>query len=524
MAEIKVIVEIAVPRAAPAAAAVEFVGAQMSGAGFRIDPTYQPVELRQPHATLQARLDASNEKAVVIRGAIEEAQTDALKRNPSVLAVWRDATIAPFCAYPVASAFDLELASETGPCPQAVCDCGSGPDGAKGTLAEVATYLGADQLWAAGYRGDGIVVAVCDTGVRRSAVGALLDGWSPQGATPWGDEYAVAHGTMCAVDVLGICPSARILDVGVLKSQGGMSGLMSDAIAAYDWVLERYRRDGTPQVVTNSWGIYQESWAPDYARNAEHPLCRKVMEAIEAGILVCFAAGNCGERCPSQRCGSDAGPGRSIWGVNGHPRVLTVGAANIRNEWIGYSSQGPAALDPRKPDLCAPSHFQGFTTNDNGTSAACPIAAGVLALLRQARPSLRQDEAKRVLQQSARRVGTQTWNAAAGAGIVQAAAAAAQLGILPVESAVPHYGLQFRGTVGAQSTARWVTVDWPTQWHVQFAVVPSTPSRGQGGAQLRWTVRSQLLAGPDRLTYWIDVTNVSMEEVSFEARYWIVST
>ena len=468
-------------------------------------------------------MDAANEKAVVIRGTIDEAQTDALKRNPRVLSVSRDARIAPFVSSTVASAFDLELAAVSGPCPQAACDCGSGPDGAKGTLAEVATYLGADRLWAAGYRGDGIVVGVCDTGVRRSAVPALLDGWSPQGASAWGDESAVAHGTMCAVDVLGICPGARILDVGILKSQGGVAGLISDAIAAYDWVIERYRRDGTPQVLTNSWGIYQEIWAPDYARNADHPLCRKVMEAIDAGILVCFAAGNCGERCPSERCGSDYGPGRSIWGVNGHPRVLTVGAANIRNEYIGYSSQGPAALDPQKPDICAPSHFQGFTSNDNGTSAACPVAAGVLGLLRQARPSLRLDEAKRVLQLTARKIGSQAWDAAAGAGIAQAAAAAAQLGILQGETAVPGYGVQFRGTIAAQSTARWVTVDWPTQWHVQFAVVPTTPSGGQGGPQLRCTVQSQLLTPPDRLAYWIDITNVSMEEVSFEARYWIVS-
>ena len=46
MAEINVIVEVSVPRTAPAGAAVQFLGAEMSAVGFRIDPTYQPVEYR----------------------------------------------------------------------------------------------------------------------------------------------------------------------------------------------------------------------------------------------------------------------------------------------------------------------------------------------------------------------------------------------------------------------------------------------------------------------------------------------
>ena len=37
-------------------------------------------------------------------------------------------------------------------------------------------------------------------------------------------------------------------------------------------------------------------------------------------------------------------------GPNGHPRVMTVGAATMRGEWCGYTSQGPAALPPNDPD------------------------------------------------------------------------------------------------------------------------------------------------------------------------------
>ena len=75
-------------------------------------------------------------------------------------------------------------------------------------------------------------------------------------------------------------------------------------------------------MLTNSWGMFQESWAPDYVKNPNHPFTRKVLEAIDEGILVLFAAGNCGATCPDGRCGPDNGPGRSIWGANGHERVI----------------------------------------------------------------------------------------------------------------------------------------------------------------------------------------------------------
>jgi hypothetical protein len=136
--------------------------------------------------------------------------------------------------------------------------------------------------------------------------------------------------------------------------------------------------------------------------------------------MVTFAAGNCGQVCPSGRCGSDSGPGKSIWGANGHPRVITVGAANIREEWIGYTSQGPAALDSKKPDFCAPSHFKGYTNSDNGTSAACPVCSGVLALYRSHDPNLKQDEAKKALQETAKNLCATGWDPHSGYGMIQA--------------------------------------------------------------------------------------------------------
>jgi hypothetical protein len=84
------------------------------------------------------------------------------------------------------------------------------------------------------------------------------------------------------------------------------------------------------------------------------------VEVIDTGIIVTFAAENCGSKCPpGDRCDSDVGPGKSIWGANGHPKLVTVGAANILEEWIGYTSQGPAALDLKKPVSVPPATSKG---------------------------------------------------------------------------------------------------------------------------------------------------------------------
>ena len=155
---------------------------------------------------------------------------------------------------------------------------------------------------------------------------------------------------------------------------------MSDALQAFQWAINQHMADGTPHVLTNSWGMFQQAWDPDYTTNPNHPFTRKVLEAIDEGILVLFAAGNCGATCPDGRCGADNGPGRSIWGANGHPRVITVGAVNMNEQFVGYSSQGPAALDANKPDFCSITHFTGYFTSDSGTSAATPIAGGVGAV------------------------------------------------------------------------------------------------------------------------------------------------
>jgi subtilisin family serine protease len=147
---------------------------------------------------------------------------------------------------------------------------------------------------------------------------------------------------------------------------------------------------------------------------------------VGAGADVFFAAGNCGGDCPDNRCGTgDTGPGKSIHGANSHPDVITVAAVTVKQRRLGYSSQGPGGLYNRKPDLAAYSHFKGSGVEsvDSGTSAACPVAVGVAAALRQKGKgkTLSPAQMKGLLQRSAVDLEGNGWNYDLGYGIINAA-------------------------------------------------------------------------------------------------------
>lgn len=435
-----VIVEMRAPTSRSASNALE-MGTGLSATGFQVDNSYDPVPLGSSTSSRSAT-ELNEEQTVLIRGSIDPSNIQELERNENVVKVWKDTKVFPF-----------QMGTTTGPrrkalkglpteevevvkvfpmegfaaCPIGTCDCAPGV--AKGNLPDVAAYLGVDQIWNAGFRGDGIVVAVVDGGITASGrsidssdtsdpqwpnklISRVIGGWP---TTNWGTTGVNWgwHGNMCATDVLGMAPNAQIYDIRIAGSY------ISNAIAGFQWAIDQHRSDGTPHILTNSWGIFQENWDTDYARNPNHPFTRKMVDAINEGILVLFAAGNCGATCPDGRCGTDAGPGKSIWGANSHPSAITVGAVNKNEQFVGYSSQGPGALDANKPDFCSVTHFEGFFSSDSGTSAATPIAAGVIALLKQANPQLTQDQVKTTLRNTAKDIGPAGWDQHSGAGIIR---------------------------------------------------------------------------------------------------------
>lgn len=396
MVKKKVIVEMRVPKVPEhgVAAVVSEIISRFDVSGFKLDKGYKPVPVNPPEE-LAASLAVSNETVMLVRGEIEEGKEKELESRPNVIKVWTDAKIEP--------TFD--------------CDT----DVSKGDLNSVIKYLGADEIWAKDTRGEGIIIGICDSGVDKNIIQSVKDGWSPWWFLPWGEVLAgSSHGNMCATDALAVCPEAQIYDIGVLKSRGEAERVLSNAIAGFQWAIEMHKKDKTPHILSSSWNMYRESDGADYAKNKNHPFTRKVVEAIREGIIVCFSAGNCGEFCPDGRCGTDTGPERSIWGANGHPDVITVGAVNINEDLAGYSSQGPAALSSEKPDFCGITHFKGYNDPDTGTSAATPIVAGVIGLLKCARPGLKQAQIKAALRKTAKDIGEPGFDHNSGYGIIQA--------------------------------------------------------------------------------------------------------
>jgi len=426
-----VVVELKVPRSASADAAFQ-AAAGISIPGFQLDTSYSPVPI-SPHPDHSRALAATNEEVVLVRGTISKSQRAELERQPNVLKVWKDTKIAPFSSMRTnlleGESF-REFVSPVGgfaACPIGTCDCTPGT--AKGTIADVAQYLGVDQIWSAGQRGSGTIVGIVDGGITAVGrpvkpaeagtpkVARVVGGWP---TADWGTTAAAwgNHGNMTSTDVLGMAPEAQIYDIRISDGDA-----VSNATAGYQWAIDQHRTTGKPDILSNSWGIFQENWDPIYATDPTHFFTRKVVDAINEGILVLFAAGNCGATCPDGRCGGDVGPGRDIWGANGHPRVMTVGAVNKNEQFVGYSSQGPAALDANKPDFCSITHFQGYFASDSGTSAATPIAAGVVALMKQGNPALTLDQCKQALRDTAKDIGAPGWDQHSGAGIIRAKAA-----------------------------------------------------------------------------------------------------
>ena len=225
------------------------------------------------------------------------------------------------------------------------------------SIDAIRDHLGVGDVWQSGHRGDGIIVGIVDEGIDGTEY-PVIGGFNRAGAQAPGAASIRSHGSMCAADVLVAAPEAQLYDYPFLVPRS------SSALAMFSNVLKQRRLDGTPHVVSNSWGFYA---VPPQATNPnheiwdiDHPLHRKIREVIESGALVVFAAGNCGTPCPAGNCDdSSIGAGISIHGSNSLAEVITVAAVNSRGDRIGYSSQGPGMFEPEKPDVAAYSHFFG---------------------------------------------------------------------------------------------------------------------------------------------------------------------
>jgi subtilisin family serine protease len=368
---------------------------------------------------------ASN--TVVVSCEVPMAKLDALRQKEGVK-VWANSELVLFQPEDTLDTTDhlLDLARSAGG-----VDCR--PFRPAVSIKDIRQLLAVDALWSLGFRGQNIVVGIIDEGINGE-IYPVIGGFARLGSQQPGTAAITSHGSMCAADVLVAAPAAKLYDYPFLgiPTSGG-------ALQMFQAVLDQRRRDGTPQLTTNSYGFVgvppQEQFPEHEIWDLNHPLHRKVREVVASGAPTFFAAGNCGANCPSGACHpSGIGAGSSIHASNSLAEVITVAAVNSRHERIGYSSQGPGMFHPEKPDVAAYSHFYGNfgpgrpaggdnNVFDNGTSAATPVAAGVAALLMSAFPNLTPDRLRQALVETAIDISKPGRDDDYGYGVINAAAA-----------------------------------------------------------------------------------------------------
>jgi len=359
--------------------------ATLALAGISFDAGYSPVPVMHPSAAAVAieahGINVDVTTSYVIRGEIDDRDVDNLPKlasQPGVLGIYADAAIAPAVV------------------------CATSPP--VGTDANVESLLCRPEFAAKGLDGTNVLVAIVDTGfnvayLRGKGKPALFNpglSWTAQAGQVPG-SVPVNHGTMCAFDVQIMAPACTLLDIVLLLPGVAFGGVLSDAIRAYAHLLNNVMplvRNGTHSglVVNNSWAMFHASWdlppgnPGNYSHNPNHPFNRMVASLEAAGADIVFAAGNCGAPCPDGRCmGVTTG---GIFGANSHPQVLSIAGVDTTKTRVGYSNQGPGRQFANKPDFATYTHFagSGVYSADGGTSAASPVASGVIAAVRTGLP------------------------------------------------------------------------------------------------------------------------------------------
>jgi subtilisin family serine protease len=270
------------------------------------------------------------------------------------------------------------------------------------TLDRSVPQIGAPSAWSQGYQGEGIVVAVADSGVDLTHPDLMDRVAASRNFTTEEDRDLVGHGTHVASIVAGsgaassgkykgVAPGATLISAKVCLVNGCP---LSSIIEGIEWASGE---QGAKVINLSLSG-------PDSP--GVDPLEQAINELTEQfGTLFVIAAGNSGS------------PG-SVGSPSTADAALSVAAVD-RNEAIApFSSRGPREDGAIKPEISAPGvgivaalasgstigpPIETHYTALSGTSMATPHVAGAAALLRQLHPEWGPQQLKAALIGSAKR-------------------------------------------------------------------------------------------------------------------------
>ncbi len=262
-----------------------------------------------------------------------------------------------------------------------------------------ANQLGVDCMHDAGYRGQGMVIAMLDAGFNNAGTNPVFDSLRNENRILGTRDYVDgntsvyednSHGAMCLSTIVGNSPGNLIgtapkASMYLCRTEDVNS---EKPIEESNWVVAAEYADSVgADIISTSLGY--TGFDSPFTGHTYNDLDGKtsVMSiaatmAARKGMFVLNAAGN---------------DGGNSWNRIGIPAdadsICAVGSVNSIGVHSSFSSPGPTADGRIKPDLsskgegsyvCQPN---GVFTGGNGTSFATPILAGAVACLWQANPT-----------------------------------------------------------------------------------------------------------------------------------------
>ena len=276
------------------------------------------------------------------------------------------------------------------------------------------TKIEAEDAWANCSQGEGITVAVVDTGIdldHPDLQANLVSGKSFVSGTSSPDDDA-GHGThvagaVAAVanngGVIGVAPKASLMPIKVLDSSG--SGSIYDVVDGIEWAT-----DNGANVINMSLGSVSNSSllqdAIDYAHNRD--------------VLIVAAGGNCGDSFYFLNgCNYQDQP--VYPGADGD--VMAVASTDSNDNQSSFSNEG-SYIEIAAPGSSIYSTYpSGSYATLSGTSMASPHVAGLAALIWSQNPDWSNEEVRAQMRNTADDLGSSGWDSRFGYGRINAASA-----------------------------------------------------------------------------------------------------
>ncbi|CAM4065292.1 S8 family serine peptidase [Saccharibacillus endophyticus] len=261
-------------------------------------------------------------------------------------------------------------------------------------------------MWDQGFTGNGVKIAVVDSGISEHPELKIAGGISTVGDgtnANYADDNG--HGThvagIIAADsgqgnVVGMAPGASLYAVKTLGADG--KGTLVDLLEGLDWAIQ------------NNMDIINLSLGGDTDAQSLHDMVDK---AYNKGILVVASAGNSGT-ADNQDQNTVGYPAR-------YDSVISVASVDQNLNHSEFSSAGPR-VDVSAPGEVIRSTFPialGVSYKYmSGTSQAAPHVAGELALLKEKNPSANASQLREILNGYALDRGTPGRDNLYGSGVV----------------------------------------------------------------------------------------------------------